>query len=283
MGPSVAVQDSMTFTFDAQEATPMADPNDKTPPGGGGNPPPQGGAQPNPTPTPNPPSGGGAQPPAQGAQPNPAAKLTVAEITAVLGTLSPLLQELKKALGELSAGTPGAADPSQPKPGDPANTDPNNPHPNLNPQGAQPNPEDENAMDEAIKQQVVGLTATVDKLTASVTAMDAAIKALPTAATIGAETVARDKLADRLGSVVGTFDAKDKTLQQVAEYGVEKLELKDAPKGGEVAFVSAFLSGIERNASATSVRLPAHGLDSAPTVAADNFVARQLAAAVTNK
>lgn len=223
-------------------------------------------------------------PPAQGAAPaqaNPAAKLTVAEITAVLGTLSPFLKELKAALSELQGAAPGAADPTAPKPGQEGNTDPNNPHPNLNPQQqSQGNPEDDDAMDAALKTQVADLSTKVDGIVTAVAAMDAALKALPTAASIATDTAARDKLADRLAAHVGTFDAKDKTLQQVAEYGAEKLGLKDTPKGSELVAVSGFLAAAERAPAAKTVRLA--GMDAAAP-AADNFVSRQLAATPATK
>lgn len=254
----------------------MPDPT-QTPPGGSHTAPPQQ-TQTQQTPPPQ------QTPPAQGAAPaqaNPAAKLTVAEITAVLGTLSPFLKELKAALSELQGAAPGAADPTAPKPGQEGNTDPNNPHPNLNPQQqSQGNPEDDDAMDAALKTQVADLSTKVDGIVTAVAAMDAALKALPTAASIATDTAARDKLADRLAAHVGTFDAKDKTLQQVAEYGAEKLGLKDTPKGSELVAVSGFLAAAERAPAAKTVRLA--GMDAAAP-AADNFVSRQLAATPATK
>lgn len=266
MGPSVAVLDhAFTFTFDAQEATPL-DPT-QTPPGGG-----------------NPPPNPGGNPPADPAN-NPAGRLTIAEVSAIMQSLVPMLKELQTSL----AGLGGAAAAAVPgKPGE--NGDPANPHPNLDPKPApgangapppphqkpNPNPEDENAMDEALKTQVAGLEKTVGTLSATlataVAAMDAAIKGLPTAASLVADVAARDRLADRLGAVVGTFDAKEKTLQQVAEYGAEKLGIKDVVKGLELVTVDAYLRGIEASPAAKTVRI---GLDAAPA-AGDNFVTRTL-------
>jgi hypothetical protein len=281
MGPSVAVLDQMTFSFDSMEAVHMPDPTQTppgghTPPGGQSNPPP-GGAH-------GDPSQGGVDPN------NPAAKLTIAEIGAIMTALVPMLSNVQKLLGSLGTAVgapPGAA------PG--TNTDPSNPHPNLDPKAPPPqgktpppnpnanaNPEDESAMDEALKKQVTDLSATVDTLTktvgTAVAAMDAALKGLPTAATLSADVAARDKLADRLGAVVGTFDAKDKTLQQVAEYGVEKLGLGESAKGHEIVAVSAYLTAAEKSPAQT-VRV---GLDAAP-VAGDNFVTRHLTAAPATK
>jgi hypothetical protein len=52
----------------------------------------------------------------------------------------------------------------------------------------------------------------------------------------------RDKLAKDLSEHVGTFDHSEMTLQRVAEYGVEKLELPSR-KGGEIDACRAWLHG----------------------------------------
>ena len=59
-------------------------------------------------------------------------------------------------------------------------------------------------------------------------------------ATLLAEISKRDDLAKTLSQFVGTFDHKSLTLQGVAEYGVEKLELP-CEKGQEVPAITAYL------------------------------------------
>lgn len=54
------------------------------------------------------------------------------------------------------------------------------------------------------------------------------------------EIGARDNLVSRLAPHIGTFDAKEKTLGEVAEYGVEKLGLK-CVEGQEMATLDGFL------------------------------------------
>lgn len=56
------------------------------------------------------------------------------------------------------------------------------------------------------------------------------------------EIAQRDSLAQRLSGFVGTFDHADKTLGEVAKYGVEKLGIK-CPAGQEVTAVEAYLTG----------------------------------------
>lgn len=54
----------------------------------------------------------------------------------------------------------------------------------------------------------------------------------------------RDDMANKLSQHIGSFVFDSMTLQQVAEYGVEKLRL-DAPKGAEVVAMDAWLAGRE--------------------------------------
>ncbi|CAH0447396.1 hypothetical protein LMG10661_03462 [Ralstonia syzygii subsp. syzygii] len=54
----------------------------------------------------------------------------------------------------------------------------------------------------------------------------------------------RDALAGRLSAHIGTFDHADKTLTEVATYGVEKLGIK-CSKGQEVAALDGYLHGRE--------------------------------------
>lgn len=76
-------------------------------------------------------------------------------------------------------------------------------------------------------------------------AEDAAAKALktaPTFADFAKEAKERDELAAKLVPVIGVFDHKEKTLAQVATYGVEKLGLK-APAGQEQVALDSFFVG----------------------------------------
>lgn len=82
----------------------------------------------------------------------------------------------------------------------------------------------------------------------------------------------RDALARQVSEFVGTFDASEKTAQQIAEYAVEKLEIP-AKKGGEIDAVTAFMHG-----RTPARKLPvAHAGDSADKGAKPSFLAAQLA------
>ncbi len=60
----------------------------------------------------------------------------------------------------------------------------------------------------------------------------------------------RNALADRLSKVVGAFACDSMTLEQVAAYGIKKLEIS-APKGQEVATLNGYL--LARSAQPTVV------------------------------
>lgn len=62
------------------------------------------------------------------------------------------------------------------------------------------------------------------------------------------ESFLKDALAQKLSAHVGTFDSADKTLQEVAEYGVEKLGLA-CPKGSEKVALDGFLHNRETTTS----------------------------------
>lgn len=81
---------------------------------------------------------------------------------------------------------------------------------------------------EGMDAQIKGLQSTVEALKKD------AIKSV-----LG-EIAQRDALAEKLSHHVGTFDHKDKTLAEVAEYGVAKLGLK-VQKGQEVIALDGFL------------------------------------------
>lgn len=212
MGPSVAVMDSLTFTFDAQEAIAMAD-AEKT---------------------------GGAE------------SMTLADAIKMLGEIAPQVASLTAAVAKL--GTPPATTAAA-TPDAAAATTPATPPAAAAATGAEPTADKAvaAAMDAALKpirDQIEGIGKTL-------TALDSAFKGMPTA--ILADSAARDKLADRLAAHIGTFDAKDKTLAQVASYGCEKVGLKPVA-GAELVAVEAWLHGRAPTTEAT-VRT---GLDAAP-------------------
>ena len=67
-----------------------------------------------------------------------------------------------------------------------------------------------------------------------------------------ADVTQRDSLAKRLTPLVGTFDYAAMDSDDVAIYGVQKLELQ-AEKGHEKAVLTGYLSGIEKGKSTSSV------------------------------
>lgn len=62
-------------------------------------------------------------------------------------------------------------------------------------------------------------------------------------ATMFAAVAQRDALAKRLSPFIGVFDHADKTLTQVAAYGIEKLGLKNVTAGHELTALDAYLAG----------------------------------------
>jgi hypothetical protein len=220
MGPSVAVMDSLTFTFDAQEAIPM-DPEKKDGEG----------------------------------------EMTLTQIAALVKSFGPQIAAINAAIASLgqpaAAAAPGATDGTPPAAA-----------------ATEEKPEAAAAADKvaaaAMDAALAPIRTAVDALTKSVATMDAALQAMP--AKLATDTAARDKLATRLGAHVGTFDAADKTLSQVAAYGCEKLGLKP-PAGSELVAVESYLTAAEKAPSAV-VRT---GLDAAPVAAGSNFVSRHVA------
>lgn len=71
-----------------------------------------------------------------------------------------------------------------------------------------------------------------------------------------AQVEARDKLANELSHVVGTFDHASMSLQEVANYGLKRVGLR-APKGQERATLAGYLAG-KKSAGTQKV----YGLDS---------------------
>jgi hypothetical protein len=224
MGPSVAVMDTLIFTFDAQEATAMAD---KTEGGGAGG-------------------------------------MTLEAVVKILGELAPQVAALQSAFAKLQA-PPADAVIDAAKPPTPGATPAPTPAPAT--AAATPDAAAMTAMDEKLKPlatQMAAIATTLAGVTTAVAAMDAAVKLAPQ--TVAADMAARAKLAQRLGRQIGTFDASEKTLQQIAEYGAEKMGLKPA-KGSELVAVDAALTFAETQ-DARTVRMDA--ADAAPGAPGDS-------------
>lgn len=104
--------------------------------------------------------------------------------------------------------------------------------------------------EEEYKKKSEGMDAAVNKLTAEVQSLKkSGIKSMLT------EVARRDSLANKLSSHIGTFDHTDKTLNEVAEYGIKKLGI-NCPKGQELTALDGFLHN--RESAQTSVSF---GLD----------------------
>lgn len=78
------------------------------------------------------------------------------------------------------------------------------------------------------------------------------------------EASKRDKLADKISIHVGAFDHKEKTLQEVAEYGVSKLGLK-CPKGHETTALDSYFA-------AANKELPKHTMDGKKSNIVNSFI-----------
>ena len=83
----------------------------------------------------------------------------------------------------------------------------------------------------------------------------------------------RDELATKLSDFVGVFDSSEMTAEEVAEYGVKKLNIPHVAKGSEIAAISAFLHG----RTAPAKRMTAQGVAMDNAENGVSFVAKQLA------
>lgn len=104
---------------------------------------------------------------------------------------------------------------------------------------------EDKAKDESEKKEDKGMDAKEVTRIATAAAREA-VKGAPTFADFAKEAAARDDLYTRLTPLTGAFDHKEKTLAQVAEYGVQKLGLK-APKGQEIVAIDSYLAGRKQN------------------------------------
>ena len=90
-----------------------------------------------------------------------------------------------------------------------------------------------------VKADTAGMDA-MEKRLAKLEAENKALKSNAVKSVIG-EVSQRDALAKKLTPHIGAFDHAEKTLSEVAEYGVSKLGIK-APKGHELTAINAYLS-----------------------------------------
>lgn len=112
------------------------------------------------------------------------------------------------------------------------------------------------------------------KTAAALDALDKEIKKLKQQQQAGFKTFIqeaqqRDKLAHELSYHVGTFDASDKTLADVVQYGIDHLKIK-APKGQETAFLRGYLAG----AAAQEQPQASYVFDSSGGMGADSGTAK---------
>lgn len=106
--------------------------------------------------------------------------------------------------------------------------------------------EEKKASDEEAAKKEAGMDAQIKKLNGELEA----IKKDGLKSMLG-EISQRDTLAKNLSPHIGTFDHADKTLQEVAEYGVKKLGIQCA-KGQEKAALDGFLIGRKAVTAATA-------------------------------
>lgn len=100
---------------------------------------------------------------------------------------------------------------------------------------------------------------------ATAAAMDAAI-AKGVAAAMQSRADAAT-LARKLSEHVGVFDHSDKTYGEVVAYGLDKLGIKDAPKGSEAVYLSAFLAAkpVQRAAQREAVAMDSRDTGAVPS------------------
>lgn len=177
--------------------------------------------------------------------------MSVSELTALAKALGPKIQELQAATAAITGGAPAAT-----------TTDSDRP-PAAPAVPAKPDEEAE-AMDAAAQKRI-------DKLETEL----AALKSQPGADAVIRGREARDRLAQDLSKHVGTFDHAEKTLDDVAKYGIEKLAIA-CDSGAEVATLRGYLAA--KPAPTAAVTLGS-GMDSADQ---NSAVAKYLAGQSAN-
>lgn len=165
-------------------------------------------------------------------------KMTLEELLAAIGKLDDVAKAaLLAGIAHMSDGTDAPADASIPAtdaPADaPAPTD-ETPKPaaatDADPQ------EPAKAMDNSV------LLTRLAKLEGENNALRTQVQGMDSAETIVKKIGQRNELASRLSVHVGAFACDSMTIEQVAAYGIEKLGLKDIPKGAELATLNGALA-----------------------------------------
>lgn len=174
------------------------------------------------------------------------------ENTPVDEELKALLQSIAARLDKLEAAAPAPKEPAPPLA--PVKDDDAPPVVTKDPPADAPIVKDEEVvpatMDAALK-QIAELQGKISALETRPAMDEAAIVA------IGADKLA---LVENLSNHIGTFDHSRMTVAQVAEYGVEKLGIKNVPKGHERVALDAALQSRPVRAPVVTT-----ALDSAPT------------------
>jgi hypothetical protein len=171
--------------------------------------------------------------------------MTLEQVIAMMKELAPQVAALQEAFKAMQGGAAAAVDKDKPAEGGAAQ-----PAAAAAAPAAQPAAVTQDALEKALKP----LGTQIETLAKSLAAMDEAVKTI--SGKVATDFAKRDKLANRVAAVVGTFDHSEMTLQGVAEYAAGKFNLSPA-KGTELVAVEAYLAAKESQPAAT-VR---HGQD----------------------
>lgn len=199
---------------------------------------------------------------------NGSSNVSLEEGLKIFMAMLPALQQLVSAGAAAPAGGEGAADNDDPDKQVTDNDDaPENKGANDNddPEGTQDNEDDPDGTQDNEDDPENKATNDDDDKTAA--ALDALEKEVRTLKRDGVKTFMREisqrnALAERLSYHVGTFDHAEMTTQDVARYGVKKLNIQ-APKGQEMAFLTGYLSGAEKLSQAQTRSNSCFALDAA--------------------
>lgn len=178
--------------------------------------------------------------------------MSLSDVTKVLNEVLPQIAELQKAISAMTQAKPeGEGDMEEME-----DAGGNGPSKDKKDGGNGPSKDmkdgGEGGYDmDAILEQNKALQANVEKLQSTVDSLEQnGMK------TLMGQIASRDALADDLSKHIGTFDHSEMTLDDVAKYGVDKLELT-CDSGHEVATLKGFLHNRQPAASSQ-----AHGMDS---------------------
>ncbi len=172
-------------------------------------------------------------------------EMTLAELVTEFKRFAPQIKALQDAVAKMA---PAAADPANGGTGEDKDDDKDG--------DDKEDKKEKEAMDAAVKELRTGLDAAVTQIGEFGKRLDAFV-AGGTKAVLG-EVSRRDALAKQLSEHIGTFDHADKTLDEVAAYGVEKLGIK-CDKGQEHSVLQGFLHNRAIPSRSAGVGLDASG------------------------